>query len=61
MEAENLEASQQPGLITLCTVMLTLATVAVVLRCWSVHVSPTQRFGYDDFFAVAKMVSNLYR
>ena len=57
MEVGNLEASKQPNLVALCTVMLTLATLAVLLRCWSVFVSPTHKFGFDDFFAILALVS----
>ena len=32
MKASNLEASEQPNMIALCTVMLTFATLAVLLR-----------------------------
>ncbi|MCJ1225694.1 hypothetical protein MMC12_002343 [Toensbergia leucococca] len=46
------EASKQPELIALCTVMLLLATLAVLLRCWSISVIPAHRFGFDDFFAI---------
>lgn len=59
MEVRNLEASKQPVLIALCTIMLTLATLAVLLRCWSVYVSPTHKFGLDDFFAILALVSDL--
>ena len=57
MEARNLEASKQANVVALCTVMLTLATSAVLLRCWSVFVSPTHKFGFDDFFAILVLVS----
>lgn len=59
MEVRSLEASKQPDLIALCTVMLTLATLAVFLRCWSVFISPTHKFGFDDFFAILTLVSDL--
>lgn len=59
MEARNLEASKQPYLVALCTIMLTLATLAVLLRCWSVYVSPTHKLGLDDFFAILTLVSDL--
>ena len=58
MRASNLEASEQPELIALCTVMLSLATLAVLLRCWFVFVSPTHLFGLDDFFAIIALVSD---
>ncbi|OQD63449.1 hypothetical protein PENPOL_c009G00213 [Penicillium polonicum] len=44
--------NQQPGLIALCVVMLTLAVVSVALRCWSIWGSRTHKFGYDDVFAI---------
>ena len=59
MSTMDVDASKQANLIALCTVMLTLATLAVLLRCCSVAVSPTQRFGFDDFFAVLALVSDL--
>ena len=55
----SLEANDQPNLIALCTVMLILATLAVLLRCWFVFVSPAHKFGLDDFFAILALVSNL--
>lgn len=58
MEVSNLEASKQANLIVLCTVMLTLVALAVSLRCWSVFVSPTHKFGFDDFFAILALVSS---
>ena len=57
IKASDLEASEQPNLIALCTVMLAFATLAVLLRCWSVIVSPTHIFGLDDFFAMLALVS----
>ena len=49
--------SRQAGLIVLCTVTLTMAVVAVALRCWSIYVLPLRKFGLDDFFAIATLVS----
>ena len=51
--------NQQPGLIALCVVMLTLAVVSVALRCWSIWGSRTHKFGYDDVFAILTLVRNV--
>ena len=57
METGDLNADKQADLIALCTVMLTLATVAVFLRCWSVFVTQIHKFGFDNFFVMLTLVS----
>ncbi|KAJ5215985.1 uncharacterized protein N7498_002392 [Penicillium cinerascens] len=52
MSSAESEGNRQPGLITLCVVMLILAVASVALRCWSIWGSPTHKFGYDDLFAI---------
>lgn len=54
--AADVSGNAQPGLIALCVVMLTFATVVVLLRCWTVYLSPTRKWGLDDFFALATLV-----
>ena len=49
--------SQQSGLIVLCSVAVSLPTIFVLLRLWSGRVQHDYRFGWDDFFAVATLVS----
>ena len=38
--------------------MLSLATLAVFLRCLAVFFAATHRFGFDDLFAVITLVSS---
>ena len=56
MSPAEVDESQQPGLIALCVVMLTLSVVSVCLRCYSIRVSGTHMFGYDDAFAILTLV-----
>ena len=49
--------SVQASLTALTTVMLTIATTAVVLRCWAVYADSTRKLGLDDIFATAALVS----
>lgn len=49
--------SVQGSLTALTTVMLTIATTAVVLRCWAVYADPARKLGLDDIFATASLVS----
>ncbi|KAJ5807082.1 hypothetical protein N7474_010674 [Penicillium riverlandense] len=52
MSSTESDGNRQPGLITLCVVMLILAVASVALRCWSIWGSRTHKFGYDDVFAI---------
>ncbi|KAI1142337.1 hypothetical protein F5Y05DRAFT_370569 [Hypoxylon sp. FL0543] len=49
--AAEANESLQPNMIALCTVMLTLSTLALSLRMWSNYVAPSHHWGWDDFFA----------
>ena len=57
MQDIDIEASKQPEMIAISTVMLTLSTLAVVLRCWSAAISSDRQVGLDDCFAVITLVS----
>ena len=53
----NFNESKQADIIALNVVMLVAASLALGLRFWSNYLSPSHRFGYDDFFALITLVS----
>ena len=48
---------KSPELIILCTVMLVVSTIVVAIRCLAVWAGPNHKFGWDDYFAIATIVS----
>ena len=49
--------SRGPGVAAFCILMIILSILAVILRIWSRYTSRRQRFWWDDWFAIASLVS----
>ena len=61
MEASPSGDNRGPTLIKVDITLLTLSTIAICLRIWSRLTSRTQGFWWDDWLAIATMVSSPVR
>lgn len=51
--------SRGPGVTAFCILMIISSILAVILRIWSRYTSRKQKFWWDDWFAIASLVSTM--